>query len=360
MGAGLELTATKESYSLKKDCLMQLQFNKEFLLDLRKLPINISEPHLERSWMAYDVFIKKFGSHYKTGVLIGKQISNFVFVKQIPDYNEYYLGAAACAKVRLASLSECERYSESDYQHIKLVDFSNNFRVLGGTAAERQNFMLNSPNTTMVVEFLKSNSSNEVLGYTMEPIWELLIYKFVGSKEFIIAINMLQYFNGFLAKDCRYKEVNTVPVKRFVKVSDESGVPEYECQVADTGCRDDSDCQLLASSFWSHCYCGGSTCIVDDSYTSAELGKIPDRKARIVPVGSTYEGENLSCNYNIGPYCSCDKVSLDTWVKAWPTVDTDITRDLSMYRALMQDILQSDAMTITWSYVCAISLFLLF
>lgn len=137
-----------------------------------------------------------------------------------------------------------------------------------------------------------------------------------------------------MSQGCFKESVNGIQTQRFALVSSQNGLPEYQCQLAATGCRSNNDCHINPRSFWTNCYCYGPSCITSAKLTDAQYGTSVTRAARTSHRGSPFEGENMSCHYHTGPWCGCDTTANNKWVKMWPTAMSDLPRDLAMYRTV--------------------------
>ena len=101
--------------------------------------------------------------------------------------------------------------------------------------------------------------------HTFRAIWDILqsICK-TGSPNHIRAINLEQYYLGFLNYGCRFIQSGGVDIQKFDYTRGSNEVyPEYECSLAKEGCHSDNDCHL--KPMW--CSCGGESCV---RYTSVE------------------------------------------------------------------------------------------
>eukprot|EP00116_Pleurobrachia_bachei_P006519 sb/3466781/ len=291
------------------------------------------------SWAAYQVFLKKYGTHYIRGVFYGNKIVHFVFGKRSKGYSDIQYGAAACKNLRNASLSFCKQYWDSDYEKVGTMETGSFYEVRGGTTQARARMTAGYPSADMLYDFIQGETTGDQdVNLYLEPISSLLKKRYLGSKHFTKVLNLLQFYDGFVALGCYKENIHGVPSQRFRLVSSEHGIPEYTCEQAKTGCRSDDDCHLAPASFWTACYCYGQSCIVKSSLTIPEYGSHVTRGVRREATGSYYEGENLSCHYQFGPSCYCGKDHQNKWDSIWPPSTSDISRDLETYRQLYNNM----------------------
>ena len=337
VGAGIEISREISSTILHQNCLTSSQLNEELVRDFRLLPEKIRNPAIATSWLQYDTFLTKYGSHFTKGVFNGNKVLNFVFAKSSYKYSKDQLAAAACLKLQEGGLTFCQ-FPEQLYESVKSLITSEYYEVYGGTAGTRLNMTVGEVTSEDLFRFIRSETDEEQhIRITLEPLTSLLKKRFLGTELFSRALNLEQYYEGFLVQGCEEKSVGGVPTQRFRLVSTYNSLPEYRCELAKTGCRSHQDCHLTSSSFWTHCYCFGKTCITSTTWRSAQLGTYITRAAQSSLTGSTYEGENMSCHYKFGPSCECDMNARDRWDQTWPGAGSDFLADLAMYRQLYRN-----------------------
>ncbi|KAL5261004.1 hypothetical protein ACHWQZ_G006901 [Mnemiopsis leidyi] len=337
VGAGIEISREISSTSLHQNCLFSSQLNEELVRDFRLLPEKVSNPSIATSWLQYDTFLTKYGSHFTKGVHNGNKVVNFVFAKSSYKYSTEQLAAATCLKLKEGGLTFCQ-FPDQMYESVKSLVTSEYYEVYGGTSGTRLNMTVGEVTSEDLFRFIRSETDEEQhIRVTLEPLTSLLKKKFLGTELFSRALNLEQYYEGFLVQGCDERSVGGVLTQRFRLVSTSNSLPEYRCELAKTGCRSDDDCHLTAGSFWTHCYCFGKTCITSTTWSSAQLGTYITRGAQSSLTGSTYEGENMSCHYKFGPSCECDMSARDRWDQTWPGPRSDFLADLAMYRQLYRN-----------------------
>ena len=81
-GAGIEISKQTTGYDIDPDCLSSEALDPHLDKDLASLPDVVDRPEMRGSWAAYEVFLKKYGTHYIRGVFYGNKIVHFVFGKK--------------------------------------------------------------------------------------------------------------------------------------------------------------------------------------------------------------------------------------------------------------------------------------
>ena len=90
------------------------------------------------------------------------------------------------------------------------------------------------------------------------PISSILQGRFKpGSKNYVRATNLEYYYKGYLNYGCHYDKTNGVEVQKFDYTSRSREIyPEFECSIAEEGCRSDDGCHYVVG-VW--CTCRGKT-----------------------------------------------------------------------------------------------------
>ena len=337
VGAGIEISRELSSTTLLPDCLSKAELSEDLVRDFKILADKIKKPSVADSWIEYQTFLRKYGTHYMKGMYSGNKVHNFVFAKKSSKYTVDQLSAAACLKLKNGGLTFCQ-FPDQTYREVAALKISEYYEVYGGTAETRLNMTVGDVTAGDLYKFIRSDTDEEQhIRVTLEPLTLLLKNRFLGTEYFSKALNLEQYYEGFVVKGCDEKSVGGVLTQRFRQISNLHSLPEYRCELAKTGCRSHNDCHLDVSSFWTHCYCYGKTCITSTRWSTAELGSYTTRSAQVSLHGSTYEGENMSCHYIFGPSCECDLGAHDQWDETWPGPKSDFSQDLQFYRQLYKN-----------------------
>ena len=166
-----------------------------------------------------------------------------------------------------------------------------------------------------------------LLGSLLEPLYRAACERGDDSacKHAQRAVNLVAYYEGYLAAECRYVETtNNLTVQSMVQTDpDGQGVRSWACQAAATGCRTNNDCSAGGHPRApSSCTCKGASCIALEYEGPAEhVVAVPmDPLARpqefrsiinFLNVGEIHDISpvpNKSCFYDFwAASCHCDR-----------------------------------------------------
>ena len=132
--------------------------------------------------------------------------------------------------------------------------------------------------------------------YKYTPIWDILRLKYHSDPQrYALALNLEQFYMGFLDFGCSMLETNDLQLRRF-QFSRYSTiqVPDYICVLEREGCHKDEDCHATHEGYQSHCH--GSTCV---EHRPPPFGiKAEGAEIRTEKKGRSSEGINQSCFYH--------------------------------------------------------------
>ena len=115
-----------------------------------------------------------------------------------------------------------------------------------------------------IAKFIMEESEQTAtpVNYKFIPIWDLLKMKYINTEHFPKALNMQQYYLGYLNFGCPYVEIPRKDIQKFAHHKDHQTTrPLYHCRIAAEGCTEDTDCHYQNV----RCKCGGKSCIKHES-----------------------------------------------------------------------------------------------
>jgi hypothetical protein len=312
-GLSLDVVSYRKALVLSQDCVNAAPLSAAMLLEFRQLPAPVPSPESRGSWDRYELFLKKYGSHFVTSAYTGSRLQSYTFSKESSSYSRTDLTARACADVEgttpwgKASVDACAAASSGTRTKAQSYDMSSKLNLLGGTTATRSK-LSNQRTPELVEQFLnEADSADEAIAYEVAPIWALFNARFPDGADRDRSANLEAYLDGFFNYGCDPRQDGKTVLRRFVQTG--SSPAAYECQRPANGCQSSDDCHI-GGAFASQCYCYGSSCI---DTTPADNGNATVRHEK---AGSTWEGPNKSCYYKPGVTCGCDG-SGTKWKTLW-------------------------------------------
>ena len=266
-GSDLLIMASVNQTMLNKDCIQRYQLlDQTFLADFQNLPTNIPSPWESGSWIQYDAFLKKHGSHVVTSITYGASISQMAFADTSDSYSERDFQVKSClalagpTDVGKLNVSICSGIDKSEITRVSSMSISDNLVVRGGTDETRNQLILER-SAELIDKFMnEATTTNTPIKYSFTSVWDLLQGAFVGINQanFIRAVNLEYYFLGYLNYGCDYRTTGGQDLQLFNFTSGaNAGTPQYQCTIAPKGCHSDNDCHY--KPIW--CSCKGASCI---------------------------------------------------------------------------------------------------
>ena len=337
-GSSLDVYATKEYTVLDKDCINRLSLSPELLRDLKNLPRQISAPEQKSSWLNYDVFLRKYGSHLVSEVHRGSRLLQWTFAQTSKQYSKKNFTIRACvdlAKIPtqagLLGISPCGNYTNEKIQEAMSMSMSNKL-VLKGGKAETRGKLDNQRTPALIQRFLQEAQSDPGdIRYRYVPVWEILKMHFMGTDQanFQRSVIMEQYYKGFLDFGCHLQQASGLDLRKFQhkKTPQES---EFVCTLAHVGCHDDDDCHLAYNI--APTYCHGRTCVQAEDILDAGSKQNEKLSIRLHREGHYDEPPNTSCYYAVGPKALChyDHDWTGYRHQIWPIHEEEVNYGLSM------------------------------
>lgn len=253
---------------LDKDCFNHApNFDKTFLESFQSLPDTIREPWHSNAWKPYDVFLKTYGSHVITSILVGSIINQMAFAETEDSYTERDFQIKSCMSLGIPldgpfGFSMCSGISESETSRVSKMSMRGDLVIKGGTT-ETRNELINKDRTPDLIEkFMnEANATNAPIQYSFTSIWDILQSLHVGNylENFARAVNLEYYYLGFLNYGCYYKSGGGQHLQMFnFTESSTATSPQYECSLAPEGCHGKADCWHRS---FHPCACRGESCV---------------------------------------------------------------------------------------------------
>ncbi|KAJ7383082.1 hypothetical protein OS493_030969 [Desmophyllum pertusum] len=290
-GMSLNIVASTKKILVRKGCLLgdesSVTLKEEFVRKLEQLPVTIKKPWLENAWQAYRTFIRNYGSHVVTSVTRGTSFKLMTF--------------AASSK----------SYSERDFQ----CSFEEEIRK-PVTSCYTRNTRSNELISQLMNEATDYAASIE---HTFTAIWDILRSRYdVGSPNHVRAINLENYFIGYLSYGCRLVESGGIKLQKFDRTEGSTeNSPRFECSLAKEGCHGEDDCHYKGyPGIW--CSCRGSSCV---RYKSVDQGGVRKQTAY---ANNKEDWAWQGCDwYLAGSWCSCYNKNRDWREIVWSLPSRD-------------------------------------
>ena len=277
-GTSVNIISVASAASIEKDCTSgrAISLSNELSDDLRNLP-EVSEPELQRSWNLYRTFLRKYGSHVVTRRNYGASIKQFTFSKKELQYHEKQLNVKSCVDFGLGNgipftLGVCSETTQEDINSVSGLTVTAYTEIRGGTNLTRGELETNRSDA-LINKLMKEGREHETpLNCKYTPIWEILQARFINDpKLHAYALNLEQYYMGYLEFDCslleptdmprrRRRSVDNLQLRRFqLSPYSTKENPEYWCVLEREGCHRDEDCKSETSNGVVKTYCYGKT-----------------------------------------------------------------------------------------------------
>ena len=302
-GTTLNIYSLSRQDYLAKNCLNRQDLDGEFVTDFQQLDREITNPEKRSSWINYEKFLKKYGTHFVQLVKYGSSLSQNTFAQSSEKYSFRNFSIKACAdlagpvNIGKLGVSLCGGISKDESDLSRYFDMSNKLVLKGGTSMTR-NKLSQFRTRELIQKFMDEGQEfNTPVSYKFQSIPELLESRFYRSSYMTQVFNLKAFLEGYLNFGCGYKtnDDESIVYQKFSKSEQRSSVhPVYVCSLAHEGCRMDADCHR---KLFRKCVCDGSTCVRHDEVT--RLNGNTKRKATI----------NRDPEWQ-GPRCSRDSATL--------------------------------------------------
>lgn len=310
-------------------CVEGLSLDDGLIQSFESLPTTIENVQNKNSWIEYETFLKRFGSHVFVEVSRGSSIYMHTFAKESADYSEKDFKVKACinlvvpTEAGLSNASICSGVTKEDIKNVSKMDMTALFIARGGSDETRAKVA--DPtlrNDALIAKFLsEAKVTDQPISYRFASIWTILQAKYVQSKENLAkALNLEAYYKGYQSFGCEYKEDNGFVFQKFVSTN-LSSLPSYACQLAPQGCHEDNDCSY---NLGAYCQCGGQTCV---RYGETLLDTDKQKPYAYAYTGTGWGGQGCIYWFAEGCYCSEPR---NEWKTVWSSSD-----DFSRFALMM-------------------------
>ena len=316
-GASMDVFAITGFWDVVPECFAKLPLTAEFEKAFANLPDVIRNPHLSSSWYLYDALLRNYGSHVINRISYGSKLTKYIFTKSSEEATSRDLLIKTCASISQVDLGACQGFTDDDYNKVKSLSASEQLVVRGGKTETRAKLMSNLTQDLLEQFMEEADQTNQPISQKFHSIWDILKKRYMGTSQFVKAVNLEAYYQGYLAAGCSFKKEDAQALRLFVLAEYDPNVPSYECQLAPRGCRGDNDCHHNILD--GPCYCYGPGCVdgrpKPDAHHSVQTERYIKREN---DYGSAWGGVNNSCRLKMGVMCTCDKSWGGGWQTVWP------------------------------------------
>ena len=179
-GNSLILYAESSDFSISQDCINGQQLDQNLIKDFKLLNKAIQEPWLRQSWERYRIFLKKYGSHVVSTVLLGSSIYQYAFAQTDKDYSQRNFTVKACAslagptEVGELGLAACSGVTRDEINKVAKLKMVEKLVVRGGKLETRAK-LINARDKDTIKEFLQEGKSDpSTILHKFIPIWDIL------------------------------------------------------------------------------------------------------------------------------------------------------------------------------------------
>ena len=309
-GTTLNIYSLSHQDYLAKNCLNRQDLDGEFVTDFQQLDREITNPEKRSSWINYEKFLKKYGTHFVKLVKYGSSLSQNTFARSSKKYSSREFSIKACAdlagpvNIGKLGVSLCGGISKDESDLSSFFDMSNKLVLKGGTSMTR-NKLSQFRTRELIQKFMDEGQEfNTPVSYKFQSIPELLGSRFYRSSYVTQVFNLKAFLEGYLNFGCGYEtnDDESIVYQKFSKSEQRSLVhPVYVCSLASEGCRMDADCHR---KFFGKCVCDGSTCVRHSEETRPN-----GNSKRKATVNRDPEWEGPRCSRNSATLwlsCFCD------------------------------------------------------
>ena len=305
MGLSIELLTHTRSISLDENCYKSSSssLTDDVLKAFDALPVIISKPWLGKSWQKYEMFFERFGTHFRTEILMGSSLRQWTFAEFSKTLTERTLQIEACLGLGssiIEAFDVCSDIKDEEFtEHLNIATYDH-LEIRGGTDATRN--ALQRQQTQELIEKLmnEGRKMESPVTYKYENIWDIFLFKYGNNKTRVrISENMKHYYKGYKDYGCTHIEIHGITARSFRYVNDDMTSSSFECVLAPQGCRSNNDCHGgKISVINKHAYCYGNTCF---EYQNPPFGtKAESVSVRLEKKGDNDEGLNKGCIFHDG------------------------------------------------------------
>ena len=339
-GATLDIASYNREAYIDVDCIYGSELVKEVKAQFELLPTHINKPEQKASWIEYDSFLKTFGSHFVEKVYYGSRISQYIFSKHTKSYNSREFNIKTCEKfegltnIGKSGVSPCQGFNKNDTKAVEQMEVNSKLIVKGGTDKTRT--ALSAERTKDLIEkFISEADQGKIpIRYAYIAIWTLLKSIYLHTEHLARAVNLENYYKGYLNFGCPLQTINALVVQKFQFVGGYK-LPAYKCILTPIGCHQDEDCHRHLNHW---CECKGDTCIRYHKKFDHLIGT-----TRLVPYAfhdSGWYDQGCVKSSFFGP-CECSD-SNKIWKTIWKSHDESFISLIAFSRLLNNDKAKKD------------------
>lgn len=347
-GISLLVESLAEKIHLDKDCLYdeKYQFKKSFMDKLETLPLKIDEPWERNSWRPYYDFLELYGSHVITSVMRGARINQMSFARSSRSYSQREFQVKSCVSLGgptsagTVDVLACANVSSSEASKTSDMSTTDKLFIRGGRRETRSK--LSQWRSKELIEKLMSEAgdTHSSVQHTFKELWTVLQSRFPsGSSNYARALNLKNFYLGFLNYGCPFIENGGLKIQKFDYTKRSSDLyPEFECTLAAEGCHSNDDCHYVPI----YCSCRGPTC-VHYNYKEQETGVQKETAFANTKTEWGWHG----CDWKVhGSYCECYNDSRNSRRAVWSLPSKDFvtsnpSKDCSHHKTKDRDQGQS-------------------
>ena len=332
-GATLDIASYNREVYVDVGCIYGSELAKEVKTQFELLPKTIDKPDQKNSWVAYDSFLKTYGSHLVQKAYFGSRMSQYIFTKHTKEYSSREYKVKACEKLEGVAnigkfgISSCQGFTKDDTKAVEHMEVNSKLIIKGGTDKTRA--ALSTKRTKDLIEKFLNEADKGTLPirYSYIAIWTLLKSIYLHTEHLAKAVNLENYYKGYLNFGCPRQTINGLVVQKFQLGSQHYKLPTYECALTPTGCHQDDDCHR---HFNQWCECRGNTCIKYKQEFDYHTGT-----NRLVPYAFTNPGwyDQGCVKVSLLGKCACNEPNTN-WKVIWKSDDESFISLIAFSRLL--------------------------
>jgi len=255
--------------------------------------------------------MERFGSHYLNQLEYGSRFQIWESTDQSSSETTNLLKVKACMSVEAGSaqagsnIAACSAVTSEDISKAKNLSSTNKKVIKGGTDEARKNLVNSATKANMDAFIQTAGKATQAINWHYKPIWETLKSEYglacerSGSpssrdcQDYQRALNLQAAYEGVAAWGCEYRtsgEVVLGGMKLGTIINSKTGIAQWSCMQAKTGCVEDDSCHYQLGVV-SHCY--GKYCF-DKKQIAGTNQYTTEVKANYTNSGHD-EGVNNSC-----------------------------------------------------------------
>jgi hypothetical protein len=214
-GSSYEYHAYKKLFALVDDCVTGRNGKGALAPDLidafnTTLAYPVSNPDEIASWENYDLFLRKFGTHYVDSLKTGVRYRRYTFLRTYAKTTESSLAVAACVSAEgvspagEVSVQGCQGIDKKERSAVKLSDYTDSPSAYGGNEELRNKLSAGAKVTPdLLAEFADTaDADQDGVQYNLAPVWQLLYARAKTPEDRNKALTLQAYFEGFVASNC--------------------------------------------------------------------------------------------------------------------------------------------------------------